>query len=294
MITVRNYSDLVSSPTDTINGFTWQATEKLNRSNQYFANAHYFLTNYTMPENNMMTDNIMRAFLLSACMLSNKSLGHLSTIEQDAIIRNSIDFNSIYNNRVYRETLVYRYFLTCGDALGGVMRNAIGQAAQNVLTTEIIDTLISWNITPIEGRNRANKITSLSWNYNNLSKTIFFDKKPSFLGKSVDFVVTQGQINNPGDLHNINAINACGELKGGVDPAGADEHWKTARAALDRIENMYTQNNLNPPELYFIGAAIETSMAIEIFQDLQTGKLHGAANLMKPQQLREVVELIIR
>ncbi|OBX78205.1 AvaI/BsoBI family type II restriction endonuclease [Faucicola atlantae] len=294
MRTIQNYSDLTSSQTDTVNGFIWQATEKLNRSNQYFANAHYFLNNYIMPENNMMTDNIMRAFLLSACMLSNKSLGHLSITEQDAIIRNSIDFNSIYNNRIYREKLVYRYFLTCGDTLGGVMRNAIGQAAQNVLTSEIIDTLVGWGITPIEGRNRANKITRLSWEYNNLSKTIFFDQKPSFLGNSVDFVVTQGPINTPGSLHDINSINACGELKGGVDPAGADEHWKTARAALRRIEDMYTQNNLNPPELYFIGAAIENSMAREIFQDLQTGKLHGAANLMKPQQLREVVELIIR
>ena len=35
---------------------------------------------------------------------------------------------------------------------------------------------------------------------------------------------------------------ALGELKGGIDPAGADEHWKTARTALSRIHEAFARN----------------------------------------------------
>lgn len=30
-----------------------------------------------------------------------------------------------------------------------------------------------------------------------------------------------------------------GELKGGIDPAGADEHWKTGNSALNRIRTNF-------------------------------------------------------
>jgi hypothetical protein len=33
---------------------------------------------------------------------------------------------------------------------------------------------------------------------------------------------------------------ALGELKGGIDPGGADEHWKTAQAAFNRIRQAFT------------------------------------------------------
>ena len=81
----------------------------------------------------------------------------------------------------------------------------------------------------------------------------------------------------------------CGELKGGIDPAGADEHWKTARAALDRIAGSFS----TPPGLVFIGAAIEDSMAQEIIQRMKEGKLVGVANLCKPQQIESLVNWLV-
>ena len=54
-----------------------------------------------------------------------------------------------------------------------------------------------------------------------------------------------------------------GELKGGIDPAGADEHWKTGRAALDRILQTYK----NRIAVIFVGAAIEKAMAEELFTE---------------------------
>jgi hypothetical protein len=76
-------------------------------------------------------------------------------------------------------------------------------------------------------------------------------------------------------------------LKGGIDPAGADEHWKTARTALSRIQQAL--GNLDShPHLFFIGAAIEKKMAIEIWNQLEQGALENAANLTDENQLASV------
>ncbi|MFM6407785.1 MAG: AvaI/BsoBI family type II restriction endonuclease, partial [Microcystis sp.] len=64
---------------------------------------------------------------------------------------------------------------------------------------------------------------------------------------------------------------ALGELKGGIDPAGADEHWKTARTALQRIDDAFRKISKHP-YTFFIGAAIETKMAREIYRQLETKK----------------------
>lgn len=294
MLTVTQASDLVSSSTDIVNGFKWQAEQKLIKSVNYFHLANYFLArNRRLPLPTLLADPQIREFLLTACMLSKKSLGHISVLEQNTLLNTCIDFTKI-NDPLYEKDLVNRYFLTSGDALGGVMRNAVGQAAQNLLTNHILQFLTNNGYQVVTNINSNGKITDLTWVENNENRTIVFDKKPNFLGKSVDFVVTQGRGGNLGSIHNIDEVIACGELKGGVDPAGADEHWKTARAALDRIAQVYINNNKKIPELYFVGAAIEVSMSQEIFGYLQAGRLTGAANLMKINQLDEVVSLIVR
>jgi hypothetical protein len=77
---------------------------------------------------------------------------------------------------------------------------------------------------------------------------------------------------------------ALGELKGGIDPAGADEHWKTARTALSRIQKSFAGHRLKP-FTFFIGAAIEKKMADEIWDELQAGTLTNAANLTDDMQI---------
>lgn len=81
-----------------------------------------------------------------------------------------------------------------------------------------------------------------------------------------------------------------GELKGGIDKAGADEHWKTANSALGRIRTVFGSKT----DTVFIGAAIEANMANEIFNQLQDGQLTNAANLNNDAQLYNVVNWIIR
>ncbi len=80
---------------------------------------------------------------------------------------------------------------------------------------------------------------------------------------------------------------ALGELKGGIDPADADEHWKTARTALSRIREAF-QAVGQAPLTFFIAAAIEKRMADEIWNDLESETLSNAANLTNDDQLAAV------
>ena len=84
-----------------------------------------------------------------------------------------------------------------------------------------------------------------------------------------------------------------GELKGGIDPAGADEHWKTAKTALDRIKNTFQKNSFSP-KLFFVGAAIENKMAVEIFNNLKSKYIHNAANLTKPEHITALSDWLVK
>ena len=85
---------------------------------------------------------------------------------------------------------------------------------------------------------------------------------------------------------------AFGELKGGIDPAGADEHWKTAQTALTRIKTAFANANLSP-DLFFIGAVIVDSMAGEIWNQLEEGTLKNAANLTDPDQVASLANWLV-
>ncbi len=93
-------------------------------------------------------------------------------------------------------------------------------------------------------------------------------------------------------IYSYDRYIGLGELKGGIDPAGADEHWKTANSALNRIRTAFSKNNLNP-HIFFIGAAIENSMATELFRQLQKGTLSNAVNLTIDDQLTSICNWII-
>ncbi|MDR2480503.1 MAG: hypothetical protein LBD48_14490, partial [Treponema sp.] len=86
---------------------------------------------------------------------------------------------------------------------------------------------------------------------------------------------------------------ALGELKGGIDPAGADEHWKTAKTALDRIKNAFMKNGFSP-YLFFVGAAIEHKMAGEIFNNIKSKYINNAANLTKPEHITALSDWLIK
>lgn len=71
------------------------------------------------------------------------------------------------------------------------------------------------------------------------------------------------------------------EVKGGADPAGSDEHWKTASRALHRILEAAKKSGHSKPPLSFIGTTIVPSVALEIRAWIKRGDLVSAYNLTK-------------
>ena len=84
-----------------------------------------------------------------------------------------------------------------------------------------------------------------------------------------------------------------GELKGGIDPAGADEHWKTANSALNRIRDSYKKAGYSNIKTAFVGAAIEKAMAKEIYSQLCDGTMTNATNLTNANQLIDFCNWLI-
>ncbi len=68
-----------------------------------------------------------------------------------------------------------------------------------------------------------------------------------------------------------------------IDRGAADN--LTARTALDRIHKAFQKHN---PATFFIGAAIETKMAEEIWNLLETGTITNAANLTEDDQIASI------
>lgn len=132
----------------------------------------------------------------------------------------------------------------------------------------------------------------MNWTWQGKDRTLLLNRKVPAVRTNVDLCL----LNCPRDawesaLKSPSAYIALGELKGGVDPAGADEHWKTARAALNRIESAFS-NSAAYPALFFIGAAVVKNMATEICSRLENNTLANAANLTDDNQLAAVAQWI--
>ncbi|HCG8591130.1 TPA: hypothetical protein NJ540_003907 [Vibrio parahaemolyticus] len=298
MRSVTSAKDLVTRIEDTKAGFLWQAQEKTRRSSEYDDLANHFLSQVQAGQvrsvHDVHSDPKLERFMIAACMLSEKSLKYVSAPEQIAAL---VDFNQM-NNSLYVNELVRRYYLTFGDSLGGTMRNAVGGVGQTKLDDAIFNKLIMLGKNPVRLLNSSQtKAAAIVW----ADRVVIFDKKPKFIDKSVDIIVIRKSpletIATQADLKNlierVDDYTCAGELKSGIDPAGADEHWKTAKSALDRINTVFSGMGKITPNLLFIGAAIESAMSIEIFNLLQSGWLAGAANLNNTNQLDEIVNIII-
>ena len=205
------------------------------------------------------------------------------------------------------EELVFRFLLTRGDTLGGSMRNVGGFMAQKKLTRAIIAYLKlagyhcqwlhsetnTWAKLPEDDADVELSLRGLCWDTGKGPRTLLYNVTVPLFRNNVDLSLfncsaedlTREVIETP------SAYIALGELKGGIDPAGADEHWKTARTSLNRIREAFSKRKLKP-HTFFIGAAIETKMATEIWEMLKRGSLENAANLTDEDQVTSVSQWI--
>jgi len=290
MRTVQNAQSLITTQAATVEGFKWQAQKKLELGKSFYDLA----TKFRQKGGNIRRigdlerDPDLYQFAVMSCSLSEKSRKHIDSVSQLKIIAAQWDFKKLADDS-YCDELLARFYLTAGDSLGGQMRNEIGKRAARLFTKVIIEELLDKNIKYKVKEISNGKIQMIEWDH----RALLFDKKPSFYTNSIDFALLAWTGNTSLDSSDAKQYVACGELKGGIDPAGADEHWKTAKGALERIRVYFQNAQGKSPAVYFVGAAIEAAMANEIFAELTGGRLTAAANLNNAEQVKELVSNLI-
>ena len=288
---VKNVGDLQTKHRAICEGFLAQALQKSKKAEPFVEEAIVFYKALKKVKSveELLSSPKYRDDIASACGFSDKAQSQLTEAELNGAIKKILA--RIYKEAglEFRENILYRYLLTKGDALGGSMRNLTGASANIKLTEKIIERL-SGNEKKIQVlKSKAGKVQRVIWN----GRTLLFDTKPRLVGKNIDVIlINRMDVNTPEKelLADKSKYLACGELKGGIDPAGADEHWKTANSALGRIRTAFRRN---APALFFVAAAIETSMAKEIFRQLENGKLSHAANLNDEDQVNDLVDWLL-
>lgn len=210
----------------------------------------------------------------------------------------------------YIDEATFRYLIIKGDAVGGTMRNKIGALGQERLIRAIFSSMsvrgiecdrictnskywesVDSTVVGVEAN-----IKALHWSNSYGERTLVFNAKIPTVNKNVDICLFSSSLNDydQGKIvrHDDKAL-MFGELKGGIDPAGADEHWKTGNSALNRIRKSFAGAGYPTMKTSFIGAAIEHSMAVEIFDQLENGTLTNASNLTNNNQLIEYCNWLI-
>lgn len=112
MKTVVSSIDLVTSLTERIKGFQWQAQQKGSLGSQFFLIADHFAKNASTVNSiaALWSDPKLRKFAVAASSLSVKSLDHITEIEQQKIVTGVIDFAKL-KDESYIIELQRRYLL---------------------------------------------------------------------------------------------------------------------------------------------------------------------------------------
>jgi len=298
----QRYEDLITTREQTRAGFIAFALEKNRRSTPLIESAKAFrhLAARAKTAKELLSIPEIRPALLTAAGLSDKALNYFDESAKKTAINELIKNFLEPAGEHFVDEAVYRYLLIKGDSLGGMMRNIVGKLAQQKLIRALLSNL---SVSGIEYQWLGNQkkcwqtgdkndfrveetLKALSWkNIASQNRVLAFNLKLPIVGKNIDICLFDTDIGNyKASRTAAGKAVMLGELKGGIDPAGADEHYKTGNTALDRIRTAFAKKKLNILTS-FVAAAIEREMASEIFEQLRTKKLTYAANLTIDSQI---------
>lgn len=313
---ITSSDDLVTPYEATRAGFVALALEKNRKATPFVAEARALklaASTVKTPQKLLKMTSIT-ASLLTAAGVSDKAANYLTGTDRQEALQNLIDNFLEPAGQDFVEELVYRFLLTRGDTLGGSMRNLAGALGERKLTRAILSTLsitgrtyswlhsktLQWLPMSDDDADIEFNLRGLRWDSQGQPRTLIYNLTVPFVKKNVDVCLFYCE---PAEMifgkqkasvhYTPEKYLALGELKGGIDPAGADEHWKTANSALQRIRTGFAKKSLTPLT-FFIGAAIEKSMAQEIFHQLEQHTLTNAANLTNESQVFSLCQWLIQ
>ena len=310
---IKKSEDLVTSREQTRAGFIAFALEKNRRSTPIIESAKSLkvLASNAKTAKGLLKIAEIRSALLTAAGLSDKALNYFTEEDKDNAILGLIENFLEPTGKYFVDEVVYRYLLIKGDSLGGSMRNIVGALAQQKFIRTLLSNLSisntgyqwldnktkNWESKPNNDFSIEEQLKALSWkNPKGKNRILAFNLNIPIVKNNIDICLFNSNIELYANGKIVDApdrILMLGELKGGIDPAGADEHWKTGNTALNRIRESFVKHNLKI-DTSFIAAAIEKKMANEIFTQLQSKTLTKAANLTIDEQLVNYCDWLLK
>lgn len=306
---IKSAKSLVTTKEMVKKGFINFAIKRNEILEPFINDAKKFSKKYTNMKNKKDLLNNFRDELIDAAGFSVKSRKFLTDKDIDEFLKSFLDKFSSKNISEIKEDIIFRYLLTRGDALGGKMRNIIGNLGEIKFISFLLDNLREKKlktkiifkdksiVEKIRSNIQINDIKYIGWQIKNKNRVMAFNLNIPITKKNIDVVVFDAKISN--FVNNLEYLKkepkkytVLGELKGGIDPAGADEHWKTASTSLYRIRDSFKKKEAKI-YTFFVGAAIENSMSIEIFNLYENDKKFNCANLNNDQQLKSLSNWII-
>lgn len=309
---IREYKDLVTTHDQTRSGFISFALEKNRKSTPFIEEAKTLrvLASKAKSAEELLSIKEIRNAMITASGLSDKAMNYFTEADKDRAINELIENFLKPVGDKFIDELVYRYLLIRGDSLGGKMRNIVGAMAQQKLVRCFISTfsVMGLSFRWYNGRTwkTGNNISvceedvkALHWiNPNGLHRVLGFNLTISTVKNNVDICLFDADELKFDNKRIAKKCNGCsimfGELKGGIDPAGADEHWKTGNSALSRIRSAFANVGRSDILTAFVAAAIEDKMGREIYDQLNNDTLSYAANMTIDAQLVSFCEWTIK
>jgi hypothetical protein len=210
-----------------------------------------------------------------------------------------------------------------GDSIGGVARNEIGRVAMVHIINPIIRRFASLDrlvavvyslkgriITPEEDEGSgavsqqrilvtAETDIEALLSYFDEYRVIYHALEMSngsrlLLNRQLTWYAPNGEALKTGpDMYSqVRAVEIywAAEVKGGADPAGSDEHWKTATQALKRIREAAEKTKRDLPLLSFIATILVERVAREAQNWIASGMLTSVYNLTRMYRQDEEME----
>ena len=304
---LKSAEGLKTSYADTRAGFVSLALEKNRRATPYVEEARTLqaLASKAKSAFDLVSLKEIRSGLLTAAGVSDKAAGHLEDEDKNDAINGLITNFLEPAGDKFVEELIFRFLLTKGDSLGGSMRNVAGVLAMRKFTRFLISALRlagikywwrhsqnkTWALQPNDDADVELFLNGLSWVTKTGKRTLLYNFTVPIIKNNIDLcLLNVGYADISKNMYSDKkSYLALGELKGGIDPAGADEHWKTARTALARIHEIFKGTKA---ATFFVGAAIEDKMATEIWNLLCAGTIDNAANLNSEKQMASISQWI--
>lgn len=299
--------DLVTTYEEIRAGFIALALERNRRATPFVEQARALKILASKAKNLQSLLNVpeIEPALLAAAGISDKASNYLQPEDKTEAIKGLIDTFLEPAGPAFVEELVFRFLLTRGDTLGGSMRNVGGALAQRKLTRAILSKLalsgISYKWLDSESNTWIEKaeddtdielrLRALHWLNSKGDRTMIYNLTVPLVKNNVDMCILRCRFDKLTNtaFKKPELYIALGELKGGIDPAGADEHWKTARTSLSRIRRAFSEKGLTP-HTFFVGAAVAKKMAKEIWDQLEKGTLSNASNLTNADQVTSLCQ----